>query len=273
MEEQETTEAAPELGQAAEASKQDVKASVNASNAVETQKVPTDKAQPAASEFDPKTNYDSLVKQLESVNRSYGDLRKEFTRRTQYESELKKQIDTLSKAFAEATKEEISPEEFIKSIQTQGLKAFNPLREQWTNEIRETYDKELADRDAKVAKLEIDFAIMRRRADSENYPDFNKLEATMQQILDSEDCPVDVERVGSEAALDTLYKLARSYSMETAIKQAKTLGEKEAEAKLAKESATAVAPGGKSGGPTDPTDIKDLAKLRQYFVNQIGEAE
>lgn len=272
MEEQVTTEATPVEGQVAEATKQDVQTSVNASDTVNASKVPTDKAQPAVSEFDPKTNYESLVKQLETVNKSYGDLRREFTRRTQHESDLKKQIDTLTKAFAEATKEEISPADFVQSIQTQGIKALNPLREQWIGEVKSTYDKALEERDSQYTQLKTDFEIMRREMDAAKYPDFAKLKDTMNELANSDSCPVDWTQ-DTGVVLDTLYKLARSYSMENAIKEAKTLGEKEAEAKLAKESATAVAPGGKSGGPTDPREIKDIGKLRQYFVSQLGEAE
>jgi len=269
MEEHTTSNAAPE-GQAAEpVNTETPEVSSNASVAVDSSKAPTDTVKDAAPEFDPKTSYSSLVKELESVNKNYGELRKEYTRRTQYESELKKQIESLSGAFAEATKEKISPEDFIKSIQTQGIDALNPLREQWTNDIRSQYDKALEERDARMAKMEVDLAIMQRRADATNYPDFTKLEPAMQQLLDSPECPVDVDKVGTAQALDTLYKLARSYSMEEAIKQAKTVGEKDAEKRLAKESATAMASGGKSGAP-ETLEGKSAAELRQHFARTIG---
>jgi uncharacterized protein (DUF2267 family) len=272
MEEKATIEAAP-LGQAADTANKGVEQTpVNASTNVEAPKVSTDNVQPASVGSDPRTSYESLVKELGTINKSYGDLRKEFTRRTQYESELKKQIDTLSKAFAEATKEEISPEDFIKAIQTQGVKAFHPLKDQWTKEIREEYDKSLTEEKNARMSLQTNFEIMRREMDSSNYPDFAQLKDAMNDIANSDNCPVDWSQ-DTGVVLDTLYKLARSYSMENAIREAKSIGSKEAEAKIAKESATAVAPGGKSGGPTNPTDIKDLSKLRQYFVSQIGEAE
>jgi hypothetical protein len=272
MEEKTISTAAP-MGQAAEPVKEtESSASLNVSAEVDASKVPTDKTLPASTGFDPKTSYDMLVKQLEGANKSYGELRKEFTRRTQYESELKKQIDTLSKAFAEATKSEISPEEFVKSIQTQGIKALNPLKEQWRQEIKSEYDNALTEEKNARMSLQTNFEIMRRELDTVNYPDFPKLKDTMNELANSPECPVDWNQ-DTGIVLDTLYKLARSYSMEKAIQEAKSIGATEAEAKLAKESATAVAPGGKSGGPTNPTDIKDISKLRQYFVSQIGEAE
>lgn len=272
MEEKTTSNAAPDTGQAAEPVLEAQDASSNVSGDVDAQKAPTDVVQQATPDVSPSANYDSILKELQSVTKSYGDLRKEFTRRTQYESELKKQIDSLSKAFAEATQEEVSPEDFVKSIQTQGIKAFDPLRERWTSDLRSTYDKALEERDARMAKLEVDLAIMQRRADSENYPDFAKLEAVMQQLLDDPNCPVDVDRIGTAQALDALYKLARTSNMENAIKEAKTLGEKDAEKKLKKESATAMAPGGKSGQPVSLGE-KSAAELRQYFASQIGIAE
>lgn len=228
--------------------------------------------EPAAPTFDPRTSYDSLVKQLESVNKNYGNLRSEFTRRTQYEAELKRQIESLSKAFTEATKQEISPEEFMKSLQTQGVKAFDPLREQWMKELRESHTKELETRDQQIGRLSTDLAIMQRKLDTKNYPDFEALMPAMSQLAEDPNCPVDFT-ADINVIYDALYKLARDVKAEESVKQAHALGRKEADAQSAKEASTAVAAGGKTN--TAGVDLRNLsaADLKKHFakLGMVGE--
>lgn len=219
----------------------------------------------AAPTFDPKTSYDSLVKQLESVNKNYGNLRSEYTRRTQYESQLKQQIDSLHKAFAEATKQEVSPEEFMKSLQTQGVKAFDPLRQEWQKEWKTEHEKELEARDQKITGLETNFEVMRRELDVANFPDFAKLKPIMNEIASSENCPVDWNQpVG--VIYDTLYKLARDLKAEESVKQAHELGRKSADAQAAKEASTAVAAGGKTNTAGLDTRSMSAADLKKHFA-------
>jgi hypothetical protein len=219
----------------------------------------------AAPTFDPKTSYDSLVKQLESVNKNYGNLRSEYTRRTQYEAQLKAQLDSLHKAFTQATKQEISPEEFMKSLQTQGVKAFDPLRDEWTKELKTEHEKALETRDQEITGLKTNFEIMRREIDVTNYPDFAKLKPVMNEIASSENCPVDWNQdVG--VIYDTLYKLARDLKAEESVKQAHELGRKSADAQAAKESASAVAAGGKTNTTGLDTRKMSAAQLKQHFA-------
>jgi hypothetical protein len=114
---------------------------------------------------------------------------------------------------------------------------------------------------------------MKRRLDTKNYPDFEQLETQMQELVESDKCPIDFNKLSISEIYDTLYNLARSQHSDKAIQQAEQLGRKSAEAALAKESQTTVAGGGKSGSITNPTEIKDIKKLREYFVAQLGEAE
>lgn len=215
--------------------------------------------------FDPRTSYDALVKQLESVNKNYGQLRSEYTRRTQYEAQLKSQIDSLHKAFAQATKQEISPEEFMKSLQTQGLKAFDPLREEWTKELKTEHEKALEERDQRITSLQTNFEIMRRELDVTNYPDFAKLKPVMNEIASSENCPVDWNQdVG--VIYDTLYKLARDLKAEESVKKAHEIGRQAADAQAAKEAASAVAAGGKTNTAGLDTRNMTAAQLKQHFA-------
>jgi hypothetical protein len=220
---------------------------------------------PVEPTFDPRTSYDSLVKELQSVNKNYGNLRSEFTRRTQYEAQLKQQIDTLHKAFAEATKQEVSPEEFMKSLQTQGIKAFDPLRDQWTKELKTEHEKALEARDHQITGLQTNFEIMRRELNVAEYPDFAKLKSVMNEIASSENCPVDWNQdVG--VIYDTLYKLARDLKAEESVKQAHELGRKAADAQSAKEAGSAVAAGGKTNTAGLDTRQMSAAQLKQHFA-------
>lgn len=219
----------------------------------------------AAPTFDPKTSYDSLVKQLESVNKNYGNLRSEYTRRTQYESQLKAQLDNLHKAFTEATKQEISPEEFMKSLQTQGVKAFDPLRAEWTKELKTEHEKALEARDQEITSLKTNFEIMRREIDATNYPDFAKLKPVMNEIASSENCPVDWNQdVG--VIYDTLYKLARDLKAEESVKQAHQLGKQQADAQAAKEAGSAVAAGGKTNTTGLDTRQMSAEQIKKHFA-------
>lgn len=251
-----------------------------ADNAVETTNSPdaagvdnaanatTQKPAEASPAFNPQTSYEALVKQLESVNKNYGNLRSEFTRRTQYEAQLRNQIESLTKAFAEATKQEISPEDFMKSLQTQGIKAFDPLREEWTKGVKSEYDKVIDDIRSENRTLSTNLALMQRRMDTTNYPDFARLEGTMREIAESENCPVDWNQ-GTDVVLDTLYKLARDLKAEESVKQAHELGRKEADAQAAKEAQATVAAGGKTNtSGLDPRKLS-ASDLKKHFA-QLG---
>jgi hypothetical protein len=242
----------------AEVSKVDSKATVNTT--------------PEAPAFDPRTNYDALKSQFESLNKSYSELRRYNTQQSQGYSELKKQIDNMVNVFKEATKQEISPEDFMKALQSQGVKALDPLFQQRETTLKSTYDKQLESLQAERASDRVQIEELRRIVDTTTYPDFVKLKPVMNEIANADNCPIDWgQDIG--VIYDTLYKLAKAASAESAIKEAHSQGLKEAEAKVAREAGTAVATGGKSASVSNPADIKDLGKLREYFVAQLGEAE
>ena len=247
----------------------------NAVSIADTSKVDpkaTANSTPEAPAFDPRTNYDALKSQFENLNKSYSELRKFNTQQSQGYSSLKKQLEDLTQVFKEATKEEISPEDFMKALQTQGVKAFDPLKQQWTGELKSDYDKRIEAMQTERAADRVILEDMRRQIDTTNYPDYMKLKPVMNEIANMENCPIDwAQDMG--VIYDTLYKLAKANSAESAMKEAHSQGLKEAEAKIAREAGTAVATGGKAASVSNPSEIKDLSKLREYFVAQLGEAE
>jgi len=264
-----TNEAAPAAeGQAVESTNTEIVQENNQANAPVTDqavKVPTDTLPTTVPGFDAKTSYDQLQK-------SYGELRKEFTRRTQHESELQKKLDNLTGLIAKATEVPLNPEQFLKDLQTQPQKALEPLFAKQIEGVKSEYSQTIEGLNQRLSLSEFRAERLARVLDGDNYPDFKKLEPLMKQLADDENTPLDFNREPGEI-LDALYKLARTLSMESAIQEARTIGRKETESQLQKEAATSVVTGGKSGIPANPSDIKDMAKLRQYFVSQIGEAE
>jgi hypothetical protein len=237
--------------------------------------ITTDNTDPAVDVFDAQKNYDAMVSKYDALNKSYSEIRKEFTRRTQHESELQKKMDSLFKMMSDATETPIDPEQFIRDLQSQGPKALEPHFKKWVEPIQTEYSKAIEERDSKILKLETMSELERRRRDSESYPDFSKLESVMQEIVDSDDCPVNWN-LGVGECYDLLYKLAKDRSAEEAVKIAREEGKKDAEKRLAKEANTAVAGGGKSPGATEPNwdELRnDPKKLREVVAQLYGVAD
>ena len=257
----------------------DAAASENASSAAGTTGAANNDgtANNAANEvpaFDPRTSYDSLTKEFQSVSKSYKELQREFTRRNQDSSELRKQLDTLHKAFTEATREEVTPEAFMKSLQSQGVKAFDPLREQWTKELKDDFGKQLSEQQEARLKDRNEFEVMKRELNTSKYPDVAKLKPLMNEIATSDNCPIDWNQ-DLGVIYDTLYKLAKDGSAENSVKEAREIGRKEAESRAANEANAGVAGGGKSAGSTTPdlNKITDIAKLREMVAQMHGVAD
>jgi hypothetical protein len=139
------------------------------------------------------------------------------------------------------------------------------LKTQWTKELQDNHNKALQERDTQINALNVKFAVMTRKADTENYPDFAKLMPVMNEIAGAENCPVDWNQ-DVDVIYDTLYKLARDLKAEESVKQAHALGRKEADAQAAKEANTAVAAGGKTNTTgLDPRNMS-AADLKKHFA-------
>lgn len=225
--------------------------------------------------FDPQKSYESIAAELGNVTKSYKALQAEFTRRNQDNSEVRKQLEGLHKLFQEATKEEISPEEFMKSLQKDGVKAFDPLREQWVAPIKEDYNKQISELQSQRLQDRNALAVMRRELDTKNYPDWVALKPAMNAIVESPNCPIDWSTGDLDAIYDTLYKLAKDSRADESVKKAKEIGAKEEQSRAAKEAAASVAGGGKTAGSTTPDleKVKDISKLREMVAAMHGVAD
>lgn len=278
MENQETNDTASEMEQTVESS-QTPEESINPadgvssnSDAADSEQNPADSTEKVATEWDARTSYEALQKNYDQVSKSYNELRREFTRRTQNESDLQKKIDSLTEVINKATETPIDPKQFFNDLQTQGPKAFQPILQKEIEAVKSEYEKAReADQEA-IQTMQFELGKLSRRADSANYPDFQKLEPMMAELVADEKVSLDFSQ-GSGAVLDTLYKLARSLNADQAIKEAKESGKREADSQAAKEAGAKVAGGGKTGSPTNPDNVNDINELRRMYVAQLGEAE
>jgi len=274
---QETNEAASAIEeQSAESSQtpvENTQADVSSSSGAETSaKSPTSKTEAPTPEWDAKTSYESLQKNYDQVSKSYNELRREFTRRTQNESDLQKKIDSLTTMINKATETPIDPKQFFNDLQTQGPKAFESIFSKRETALKEEFEQARMQDQEAISTLQFEVGKMARRADTTNYPDFQQLEPIMAELVADEKVSLDFSQ-GAGVVLDTLYKLARSLNADKAVQDARALGKKEADAQSAKEASAKVAGGGKTGSVTNPDDVKDINELRRLYVSQLGEAD
>ena len=232
------------------------------------------KTEAAAPTFDPQKSYEDLKLNFDKVNKSYSEIRKEFTRRTQHEAELQKKLDTVMEAISKSQEVPIDPEAFIRDLRTQGPKALDAYLQKFIDPLKKDYEGKLSAQSQENLALRCEFGKERRRRDSVNYPDFEKLEPVMQELIDDPKCPVNWN-MPVDDCYDALYKLAKDRSAEQAVVEAKKLGRSEAEKELARESATGVASGTRSPGAKelDWSKMTDVDKMRDALVKQFGVAD
>lgn len=235
---------------------------------------PQNNVEQAAPSFDAQQTYEALKGQYETLGKSYSELRKEFTRRSQTESEMRKKLDMMFDTLSKATETPINPDAFMRELQTQGPKALETYFQKWAEPIKSGYMTELQKRDAADLQSRTDYEIRLRRLDKERYPDFEKLEPLMNELAESDNSPINWNRPINEC-LDTLYTLVRERYSEKAVQEAVKLGAKSAEERLAKESRSTVAGSGKSVGnvPPDLNKITDINKLREVVASMVGVAD
>jgi hypothetical protein len=216
---------------------------------------------------------------VDVFEKRFKDMESKFTRTRQQEiaaqkanSELQRQIAEMSKAIQTLTKKPYSPADFVRDVQEKGVDAILPHVKEQMEALKAESMKELQARDSRIEMLELRDALNSRRADSDTYPDFRKLEDTMKAIWEAEDCPQELHdpKLSPSDVLDKLYQLAKSQHSTDAVKAAEKFGEAKANKQLAKEAATAVATGGKAAGTAIPDPQKMSTKQLRDLVAQMG---
>jgi len=248
-------------------------------NPLDTTKEPTDNVAEGGEVKEPEINWQERYSQQEQ---SYKELQRKFTEVTQDRSSMRKEFQALQSAmkelqsgFAQATKKPLpSPEEFVTDIQKNGVNAIKSLLDAEINPVKESYRKELESRDGRIINLEASLECVMRRNDPDRYPDFAKLEPEIKSLVETGDVPIDFTKPTGEI-IDTLYNLVRSKHSSEALKAAEQFGHKKAEERLANESKSTVAGGGKTGGVATPNldKVKDINKLREIVAGMHGVAD
>jgi len=163
--------------------------------------------------------------------------------------------------------------QFMRDFQAQGPKALDAYAQKYyVSPIKSEFDTFRKEAIAKQIDSESKISVLIRRADSENFPDFKKLESKMYEIIEKDPSFEKIDNI--DEMLDRAYELARERSSVDAIKQAEELGKQKAEADLAKESKTTVATGGKTVGTTTPNlRTMDFDKLEKLVESLHGLAD
>jgi hypothetical protein len=212
--------------------------------------------------------------------RQYKELQRAYTRETQSRSGYEKRLEAIQQAMdaqakhlAEMRKAPYNRDQFLKEFQDKGPDVLTPYWDEHLKGVKESYDKQLIAQDQRVRELETKLIVNERRGDTENYPDFKKLEPVIAEIMADPKCPVDFTKP-MDQVVDALYQLARQSNSAEAIKAAEANGRKTADANLVRESRTTVTGGGKAVGTAAPDLSKmNLAELRKHVVAQVGEVE
>lgn len=210
----------------------------------------------------------------------YKELQRAYTQETQRRSQVEKQWQTLesrmaeqAKHLAELRKQPYDREKFLAEFQEKGPDSLRPYWEDNLKALREENSKTIGEQANEIRELKTNFALDQRRHDSENYPDFRKLEPVIVELMSDPDNPVDFTKPIGQV-IDVLYQLARQSSSAEAIRQAEAQGQRTAESNLVRESRTTVTGGGKAASITKPDTSKmSLSELRDHAIQLNGVAD
>lgn len=262
MEQPNGSTAAPE--QQSNAGTQDVAGSTASSEAGKGNAVTTPNP---VKQDQPQVNYEAKYKELQ---RAYTQ---ETQRRSQIERQwatIEKRMEEQAKHLAELRKQPYDRDRFLAEFQEKGPDALKPFWEEQLNALKEEHSKNYSASQSENRSLRTKIALMERRSDAENYPDFRKLEPVIAEMLNDPDNPIDFNRP-IEQIIDVLYTMARQTSSAEALRAAEAAGAASAETKLVKESKTTVTGGGKAASVTKP-DLASMttAELRKHMIELNG---
>lgn len=220
---------------------------------------------------------DQPAKPAVDYEAKYKELQRAYTQETQRRSSWEKRwsameskLDEQARLLAESRKAPYDREKFLSEFQDKGPDALKPFWDEHLKSVEDKYSKGYSELQDANRRLQTRISLNERRSDSDNYPDFRKLEPVIVQLMDDPNCPVDFSKP-MDQVIDVLYQLARQASSADAIKLAEEEGKRKAEANLVKESKTTVTGGGKAASITTPDlDKMNSSQLREYFVSLNG---
>jgi len=232
--------------------------------ASEPSETPTQPQAKATDGFDPDS------KSYKEIQRAYTIATMEGKKTREELAELKVLWKNLSESFAKATEKPYDPDAWMEELRNGGPDVINRHIKQAIQKETESFMSKLSESEKEISDLKYDRAYERRAKDSENYPDFVKLEPTMIKILNNPLSGVHKEGMTYDDLFDAAYEAAkRSISEDDfrkKLEEAKEEGRKSVESSLKKEAAATVAGGGKVGAkPALDPERMTLEELRSHF--------
>ena len=244
----------------------------------------TDKPGTTEQSFDAQKRYEDLDKRYKDLQREFTPLSQERSRTKTEMDDLRKQVKTFQEALAVATKKPIDIEQFKRDFDAHGPKAlesyFKEMLEAQLKAQQEQFDGRYKELSEKHTKLEGDhtglssqYAVLVRANDDQNYPNFRELYPKMCDLAKDPNCKIDLSQP-IDKVIDDLYKQAREQSSGEAVRIAADERARKAEERIAAESRTTVATGGKTASTSTPDAEKmPLGDLEKILVAQYGIAD
>jgi hypothetical protein len=232
----------------------------------DTSETPTQSPAKTTDGFDPES------KSYKEIQRAYTIATMEGKKTREELAELKTLWKSLSESFAKATEKPYDPDAWMEELRNGGPDVINRHIKQAIQRETEAFMSKLSESEKEISDLKYDRAYERRAKDSENYPDFVKLEPSMIKILSNPLSGIHKEGMTYDELFDAAYEAAkRSISEEDfkkKLEEAKEEGRKSVEASLKKEAAATVAGGGKVGAkPALDPEQMSLEDLKAHFRN------
>jgi septal ring factor EnvC (AmiA/AmiB activator) len=223
-------------------------------------------------EGNPIVKVDAKEEDFNGLKKNYDELRSWTTRTAAENSKVKKELESLHQSIGSLTEalnrsntKKVDPQTFLEDFNKRGPEVLDELFSTREKAIREAYDRKLAEQADQIRAVAINSEIATRKHDPK-YPDWEKLEPTMNKIASDPNCPIDFSKPEVEI-MDELYKLAKEDKMPGAMEQMKQDLKAQIRKELEEEARTASdGTGGKKGVITNKKiEEMSLDDLEKYI--------
>lgn len=243
---------------------------------------PTNPASAAPGVATPKAD----VSPQPPADKSYEHVRAWATRTSQENAELRRQLTELGasqkqimEVLAQVTKRPYDPATFEAELKKGGPDYIRGLFKEDRESLRREFLTRDQERQGQLDGAMVELAIMSSQSNAEKYPDFKTLEPEMAAM--AQDPESVVNRMARAAKIegkpqsareyvDALYQAVKLQHSQDAIRAAEAHGKEKATQALAREAATAVVAGGKSGAVSAPDPSKMSWKEYREVCEKAG---
>ena len=196
-------------------------------------------------------------KSVEDIVKSYENLESEHTRSSQRSKDLEHLVGVYQEAFK-------------KPVQQPQITEDQIFQQEWEQDPKMAVYNQTQRVAQKMYQMNSQTATnlfyQNARNDSNNYPDFERLETKMMDLANRYSGLVNPQKIASPETIDLLYKLARAESMPETLSQAKAQGEREAKARHRETQAA----GFESPSPVSSSQVKPEDMTIEQLEKQLG---